>query len=235
MPTAIITGASKGIGRAISLTLAKAGYAVALLARSEQELDRLRRDIEGKGGTAYTFPSDIRSSKGIEAAVAQLTQAHGSVGVLVNNAGLGYFKVVEDLTTEKWDQVMEVNARGTFLATRAVVPHMKQQRRGHLINIASDVSRRTFARGSLYCASKYAQDAFASAVRQEVREYGIKVSTIMPGVVRTTFDGNPTDLDKKKTWLDPQDIADAVLYMLQAPANVVIDELMIHPLSQAYS
>ena len=170
----------------------------------------------------------------VAAAIAQVMKDFRRIDTIINNAGLGIFKPVEELTTGEWSTVMETNVQGTFLLTKHALPHMKAARSGQIVGIASDVSRRTFANGSLYCASKFAQDAFLRAVRKEVRPFGVKVSVIYPGLVDTFFHGKPEGADHQAQYLSPADLAAAVSYVVNAPAHVVVDELMIHPISQDY-
>ena len=128
----------------------------------------------------------------------------------------------------------EYQCEGHFLITKHIVPLMKQQKSGHILTIASDVSKRTFAEGSVYCASKYSQDALMSSLRKEVREFKVKVSLVYPGLVDTNFGDSTQGEPQKSNWLKTKDIADSVLYILNTPTNVVIDELTIHPIEQEY-
>lgn len=230
----IVTGASRGIGREIATRLASEGHFVALVARNEEEIRELEFEIDSAGGKSRGYAMDISDEAAVEAMVADLRAQFGRIDVLINNAGIGIFKPGHTLSTAEWDRVFEVNVRGSFLMTRAVLPAMLEAKSGHIVAIASDVSKRTFANGSLYCASKYAQDAFFSGLRKEVRASGVKVSVVYPGLVDTFFhDGNPGQAHRA-AYLQPHDIADSVAYILNAPAHVVIDELMIHPLVQDY-
>ncbi len=229
--TAIISGASRGIGRAVALTLAQNGFNVALLARNKADLQTLEKEI---GANAKSYALDISNEQEVNLAVADILHTFGKIEVVINNAGIGVFKPTEELTSEEWDNLMNTNVKGTFLLTKATLPHLKNQKSGTIIGIASDVSKRVFPHGSLYCATKYAQDAYLSAVRKEVRKFGVKVSLIYPGLVDTYFHNDMEGSSKQSEWLQSQDIANAVLYVCNAPAHVVLDEIMIHPLSQEY-
>lgn len=232
--TAIVSGASRGIGREIAGRLAREGYFVAILARNEEEVRELEFEIDAAGGKSRAYPLDIADEGQVSRAVADVLANFGRIDVVVNNAGVGVFKPGAELSTEEWDRVMDVNVKGSFLLTKAALPAMVAAGAGHIVAIASDVSKRTFATGALYCASKYAQDAFFSGLRKEVRPQGIKVSVVYPGLVDTYFHGGGPGQEHRSTYLTPHDIADAVAYILNAPAHVVIDELMIHPMSQDY-
>lgn len=229
---AVITGASRGIGKAIAQDLARSGVYVILTARNESELKEVVRSIISEGGKASAFLLDITDEAAVMQFLISLSAISNHVDILINNAGIGSFQPVTETDGAFFDQVMDVNVKGTFLMCKHLVPLMQAQKSGHIITIASDVSKRTFANGAMYCASKYAQDAFCSALRKEVREFNIKVSVVYPGKVETFFNNNiPTT---NHNLLHADDIASSVNYILSAPAHVVIDEMMIHPLSQDY-
>jgi NADP-dependent 3-hydroxy acid dehydrogenase YdfG len=164
----------------------------------------------------------------------EIMQKFGKIDVLINNAGMGIFKAIENISLAEWEQVMDINVKGTFLCCKMVLPQMKSHHHGHIIVIASDVSKRTFSHGTLYCSSKFAQDAFTAALRKEIRPFGIKVTTIYPGLTDTNFNGNTQGESRTKDWLKADDVAQAIFYAISAPPQVVIDELMLHPKVQDY-
>ncbi len=226
----IISGASRGIGKATALLLALQGATVVAVARSEQELSDLTHKTRG-----LSIVADIADEDDARHVVAETLRRYGRLDILVCNAGVGSFAELEQFTGEEWDRIFDTNVKGTFLLCKAAVPHFKTQKRGHIVGIASDVAKRTFAHGTAYGASKYAQDALLANLRKEVRPHGIKVSTIYPGLVDTYFnDTTPGSAEAEKTHLRPADVAQAVRYVLEAPAHVVIDELMLHPLTQEW-
>ena len=231
---AIVTGASRGIGRAIALELAQQDIEMILIARNQQELTDLQVEIQKKGGKADAYALDIAKADEVTKTIANILDKYSKVDYLINNAGVGSFQEFDAFDEAELDRIMNVNVKGTFLLTKALVTHFKAQRKGHFLTIASDVAKRTFPNGSIYCASKYAQDAMMAALRKEVRSFGIKVSTIYPGLVDTHFNGNQPGASVNQGWLKPEDIAQSVSYVINAPAHVVVDELMIHPLEQAY-
>jgi NADP-dependent 3-hydroxy acid dehydrogenase YdfG len=231
---AIVSGASRGIGRAVAAQLARENYFVLLLARNAEEITELEFEIDAAGGKALAYTLDVSNESQVEGVVQQALRDFGRIDVVVNNAGIGIFKPAEAITAEEWSRLMDVNVKGSFLLTKAVLPAMKAAGSGHILAIASDVSKRTFPEGSLYCASKYAQDAFFTALRKEVRPHKIKVSVIYPGLVDTFFHEGEPGQAHRHYYLQPKDIADAVSYILGAPPHVVVDELMIHPLEQVY-
>jgi NADP-dependent 3-hydroxy acid dehydrogenase YdfG len=226
----IISGASRGIGKATALLLALQGATVVAVARSEQELSDLTHKTQG-----LSIVADIADEQDAQHVVAETLRHYGRLDILICNAGVGSFAELEQFTGEEWDRIFDTNVKGTFLLCKAAVPHFKAQKKGHIVGITSDVARRTFAHGTAYGASKFAQDAVLASLRKEVRPHGIKVSTIYPGLVDTYFnDTIPGSLEAEKTHLRPADVAQAVRYVLEAPAHVVVDELMLHPLTQEW-
>lgn len=233
-PVTLISGASRGIGRAVATRLARENHFVMLLARNAEELTELEFEIDQAGGKSLSFPIDISSETQVNQVVAQVLRDFGRIDNVINNAGVGVYKNAEELSADDWERVMDVNVKGSFLLTKATLPTLKAAGKGHIVGIASDVSKRTFASGSLYTASKYAQHAFFESLRREVRSLGIKVSVIYPGLVDTFFhDGSPGQ-PHRAAYLQPTDIADAVAYVLNAPPHVIIDELMLHPMVQEW-
>lgn len=230
----LISGASRGIGRAVSLRLAHEGHFVIVLARNAEEIGELEHEIDEAGGKALSFACDISDEKQVNEAVAQVLRDFHRIDCVINNAGIGVFKPAEEIHPEDWDRVMDVNVKGSYLLTRAVLPHMKAAGAGHIVGIASDVSKRTFAKGSLYTASKYAQHAFFESLRREVRSQGIKVSVVYPGLVDTYFHGDDQGDTKQAQYLHADDIANAVSYILNTPPHVLIDEIMLHPMCQEW-
>lgn len=230
----LISGASRGIGRAIAIRLAHEGHFVVVLARNAEEIGELEHEIDESGGKALGLVCNITDEAQVNKAVAEVIRDFKKIDCLVNNAGIGVFKPTEALTQEDWTRVMDVNVKGSFLLTKAVLPHLKEAGQGHIVGITSDVSKRTFAQGSLYTASKYAQHAFFESLRREVHPLGIKVSMVYPGLVDTFFHGLNQGESKQAEYLHPDDIAAAVSYILNAPAHVLIDELMLHPMSQEW-
>lgn len=230
----IITGASKGIGRAIALQMASQGAKLALMARSEKELWEVQKMAESLGGKCIAFTGDIADETFVNNAVAETISKFGTVDIVINNAGFGVFKPSEDINVAEWDSVFATNVKGTFLVSNAAIPVMKKNKSGHIINIASDVAKRVFAGGSLYCASKYAQDAYSMAIRKELRPHNIKVSVVYSGLVDSSFHADPEGHSSHNWWLKNEDMANAIVYIASQPAHVVIDELMIHPLAQEY-
>lgn len=228
--TVIISGASRGIGRATALLLAKEGANVIATARSATDLATLEAEHPG----IVAMPGDVANETDMAAVVQTALDRFGRIDVVINNAGYGIFKNVEDITATEWDDLMATNVKGTFLLTKAALPTLKAQGSGHVVVVASDVAKRTFAGGSLYTASKYAQEAFMGALRKEVRPMGIKVSGIYTGLVDSHFHDKGHGHETSAHYLKEQDVAESMLFIISRPAHVVIDEFMVHPLEQEY-
>jgi NADP-dependent 3-hydroxy acid dehydrogenase YdfG len=228
--TVIVTGASKGIGRQLALNLGKQGANLTLVARSSNELKQIQHEI---GANCLIFTGSVADEQLANKVVDETIKAFGKIDFMINNAGYGVFGPTESYTADQWTGLYETNVKGTFLFCKAVLPGMKASKSGHIINIASDVAKRVFDGGALYCSSKFAQDAFSAALRKEVRKDGIKVSVVYSGLVDTPFHSNPFP-EEKKEWLTGNDMANSILFIMGQPKHVVIDELMIHPLSQDY-
>ncbi|MGG1677242.1 SDR family oxidoreductase [Neobacillus sp. NRS-1170] len=231
---AIVTGASRGIGREISVKLAEQGMKLTLVGSSAQVTETASELKKLGFENVLPVQADVSNEEDMLRVVQYTIDAYGSVDVLVNNAGVGFFKLTEDVTVDEWRKVFEVNVQGVFLATKAVLPHMKKKRSGTVITISSDVGRYTIPNGSAYTATKYAVQGFSGSVAQEVREYGIRVGTINPGMVDTYFAESEQGLPEKKDWLKVADIANAVVYMASAPKHMIIDEIVLHPFVQQY-
>lgn len=232
--TVIITGASKGIGRGLALALAAEGAQLGLIARTEAELNELKAAIQALGAQCLIFAGSVADEGLVNRAVQEVQATFGGVDVLINNAGYGIFGPTESYNSSDWSDLYDTNVKGTFLCCKAVLPGMKAAGGGHIINIASDVAKRVFDGGALYCSSKFAQDAFSAALRKEVRKDKIKVSVVYSGLVDTMFHADPQGADAHSEWLKVEDMVASIVFLMNQPAHVVIDELMIHPLSQEY-
>lgn len=232
--TIILTGASKGIGKALALHLATRNVNLVLVARSQDELNKVKNEVEKIGSKSLVFAGNVSDEAFVNEVINQTIASFGSIDFMINNAGFGIFKRASEISVTEWDAIYETNVKGTFLFSKAVLDAMKTAKSGHIINVASDVAKRVFDGGSLYCSSKYAQDAFSMALRKEVREFGIKVSVIYSGLVDSMFHTDPQGDASHNDWLKVEDMANAITYVMNQPKHVVIDELMIHPLSQEY-
>ncbi|RIH88959.1 SDR family oxidoreductase [Calidithermus roseus] len=220
---ALVTGASEGIGREIARLLVSEGVKVGLLARNRVRLEALATEL---GERAVALSGDVTQFADLEQAVARLEERFGGLDYLINNAGIGVFKPVQDMGIEEWRAVLETNLTGLFLATKAAVPAMQRRGGGHIVNIGSLAGKNAFAGGSAYNASKFGLIGFSEAIMQDLRYLGIRVSTVLPGSVNTAFGGNSTDAAWK---IQPEDVAQAVLYVLRSNPRVMPGQLELRP------
>ncbi|WP_027877132.1 SDR family oxidoreductase [Meiothermus cerbereus] len=219
---ALVTGASSGIGLEVARQLVASGVGVGLFARSQSKLAH----IAGELGNSLALPGDVSRYEDLERAVQQLEARFGGLDFLINNAGVGIFKPVHELTPEEWQQVLQTNLTGAFYATKAAVPAMQKRGGGYIINIASLAGKNAFANGAAYNASKFGLLGFSEASMLDLRYYGIRVSSILPGSVDTPFAGNSTGASWK---IQPQDVAQAVLYLLQSDPRVIPSQIDLRP------
>ena len=224
---ALVTGAGRGIGKSIALALADEGAAVALVARTRAELETVRKQIEAGGGRGLVLPADVSSEGDVVSAVRTTVGAFGRLDILVNNAGIGIFGPLAEMTTQTWDHVMGVNARGTFLFCREAIPHLRRQNRATIVNIVSAVGHKGYFNQAIYGASKHAIMGMTKALAKEVQADGIRVHAISPGGVDTDLirDARP-DLDAS-VLMQPEEIADIVLFLVTRSGNAVIDEIRV--------
>jgi NADP-dependent 3-hydroxy acid dehydrogenase YdfG len=224
--TAIVTGASRGIGKAIALSLAKAGVKVVLAARQQTDLESAKTEILKNGGQCIAVQADVAKEADIDHLIEKTTDAFGTVDILVNNAGFGIFSKVAATSVKDFDGMMNVNLRGVFLCCRGVLPTMIRQKGGAIINIASLAGKNSFVGGATYSATKWGLLGFSRSLMLEVRDYNIRVVAICPGSVNTSFSDHSKDSEKI---IQPQDVADTVLFALTMPARSNVSEIDIRP------
>ena len=222
----IVTGASRGLGQHFAQALIQEGATVYGLARSTDDLDAAQNDL---GDAFRPVECDVRSEEEVQSAFQAVTEEAGRLDVLVNNAGLGRHDDVADASVEAWDQMMETNLRGVFLCARAALAPMKAQNEaagfgGHIVNIASIAGLVANDGMSGYNASKFGVRGFSLALMKEVRDVGIKVSCVYPGSVETSFGSGPENP------LQPEDVAETVLHLLESPDNYLVSEVVMRPL-----
>lgn len=228
---ALITGASKGIGRASAVMLAKAGASIVAVARTKSKLDELRVEIENLGSNCLVVEGDVGQEEVAERATRLAVQEYGRLDILVNNAGIGSYANFENYDVSDYDEIMNTNMRSTFLFTKCAVPIMKEQRRGLILQISSQAGLRGFSQEAIYCASKHAQVGFTNALRLELQPFGIKVSVICPAGVKTDFaigKGRTPEFVAGAGFLEADDVAVAVrLLAIQSPGARVTQINMI--------
>ena len=205
---ALVTGGSRGIGRAIALKLASLGADVAICGRNTARLAETESALRSQKVRAIAVSADVTNASDIAMVVARVETELGPVNLLVNNAGIGVFGPVHEKSEEEWDRLMNTNLKSVFLVSRAVVPGMIRRGGGDIINISSLAGKNVFAGGGLYCASKWGLQGLSGCMAEELRDHGIRVSTVCPGSVATEFSGRgPKDATKVLT---PEDVAHAV-------------------------
>ncbi len=228
--TALITGATEGIGRATAFALGRAGYRVGVCARTEPKVRRLVEDLRGEGIEAAGATADVGVPDQVGRMVDEVTRALGQIEVLVNNAGVLIAKPIEELTLEEWDTTMTTNVRSLYLVTRAVLPPMRSRKHGSIVNVASLAGRNGFVGGTAYTASKHAVLGFSRSLMLEVRKENIRVIAICPGSVDTSLlKDQPMLKAEPSRILQPEDVAATILHALALPERALVSELDIRP------
>lgn len=227
---AIVTGAGRGIGRAISVELARAGVKVVLTARTTREIINAEKEINNMGGEAFAITSDVSREKQVSNLINKTLNKFGHIDILVNNAGIGKFEKVIDLNVKDFDMMWSVNMRGAYLCTNKVLPAMIRQNSGDIVFISSLAGKNAFIGGAGYAATKWAMIGFARCLMLEVRQHNIRIITICPGSVDTAFN----DKKKQEKFMSPnipkpEDVAGVVIGALSTPRHVMLSEIDIRP------
>lgn len=223
---ALVTGAGRGIGRAIAIELAGLGMRIGLVARSREELETVAGHI-GTAGVAY--PADVRHAEQVSALVDSVREQLGPIRVLVNAAGVYHYGLVAEAAEADFDDVVDTNLKGTFLTSRFVLPEMLSAGQGEIINIASIAGKVGTARRAIYCASKFGVVGFTQALAEEVREHGIRATVICPGSTNTRF--SPKDMKGKarERMLQPEDLAFTLRMLLTQAPTSFMSEIIMRP------
>jgi NADP-dependent 3-hydroxy acid dehydrogenase YdfG len=232
--SALVTGASKGIGRATALSLAREGADVVACATSGDLLEALKEEIELLGRRCLAQPCDVTQREECEHAARQAVTSFGRLDILVNSAGIGYSGAIVDSDPEDVELMLRVNVLGVYLMTRAVLPSMIQRGHGDIVNLGSVAGVKYSPNFAAYSATKFAVRAFSEALRNEVQSHNIRVTLVHPGMTDTAFydsfadKGAPIPIDQG-TLLKPEDIADAIRYAVSLPPGVALNELTVRP------
>ena len=226
---ALVTGAGRGIGRAVATTLSRAGAAVALAARSPAELEGVAADLRAAGGRALVVATDVRQEAAVEALARGTLAEWGRVDVLVNAAGLATFAPVTDSKLDDWDQILAVNLRGAVLCCRAVLPAMIAQGRGTIINIGSVVTSRTLTGSAAYTASKYGLLGFSRVLAEEMRPHRVRVGVLSAGATDTPLWDAMPGAPARDRMLRADQVAEAALLMAALDPNATLEELTLLP------
>jgi len=228
--TALVTGATEGIGRATALALGRAGYRVGICSRSGEKVEATLAELRAQGVTAAGAAADVADPDQVRHLMDQVRGALGEIDVLVNNAGVLIARPIEELTLEDWDVTMATNLRSLYLTTRLVLPGMRARRQGTIVNVASLAGRNGFVGGSAYSASKHAVLGFSRSLMLEVRKENVRVIAVCPGSVATGMLRDQAMLkpDHERI-LRPEDVAASILHVLTLPAGALVSELDIRP------
>ncbi len=223
----VITGGGRGIGRAMALTFAKEGAHIAVVARTESEIESVVREVMNLGVRAIAIKTDVSDEDQVEAMAQKAMEEFGRIDILVNSAGVAKHAHIQEIDTDVWDLTMNVNLRGTMLCTRAVYKHMMKQKSGYIINISSGAGKHGGSRYGTYSTSKFGVIGFTQSLAAEGREHGIKASVICPGPVATRMRaGNHPGEDPTKI-MQSQDIADVALFLVTQPRRAYIGEVVV--------
>jgi NAD(P)-dependent dehydrogenase (short-subunit alcohol dehydrogenase family) len=228
---ALVTGASRGIGRAIALRLARLGASVAICGRNRADLQRAAEQLRAEGIKALAIDADVTRANEVQQMIEQSCNELGEIEILVNNAGIGIFGPFHEHSEADWDAVVDTNLKAIFLASRAVAPRMMRLGRGHIINISSLASKSAFAGGAIYCASKWGLMGLTACMAEDLRAHGVRVSAICPGSVATEF--SPHAGRDPATLLQPEDVAHAVGMLVTQSPRSFISEVDVRPLRKA--
>lgn len=217
----IITGGGTGIGKGVAVMLAAQGYKIVLCGRRRNPLEETLAVIQEIGGQAIAVTADVSTEEGVKNLVKATLDEYGGIDILVNNAGIDGGGNIHSHDVDNWDQVMAVNLRGPFLTSRAVLPLMRAQKQGHIINISSESGLEYYQGDGAYGVAKHGLNALGEYIQRENQEFGIRVDTICPGMVVTEMTEASAGLDHSKC-LYPEDIAELVLWLLTRRANIKI-------------
>jgi len=243
MKTALITGASSGIGRATAIALAKAGFSLILCGRRQERLDELKNKLSTLG-RMHTLNFDIRDKDAVFKAIDTLPSDIKAIDVLINNAGNAHgLDPIEKGSLEDWDAMLDINVKGLLYVSKAILPGMLHRESGHIINVGSTAGKEVYPNGNVYCASKHAVDALNQAMRIDLNGKGIRVGAINPGMVETEFSKVrfKDDVERaEKVYqgfqpLKPEDVADIITFMVTRPYHVNIADLTVMCTAQASS
>jgi 3-oxoacyl-[acyl-carrier protein] reductase len=224
---ALVTGASRGIGLAIVRRLGQMGARVSICGRDAAKLEESAAALRADGIEVLSAVTDVTCNDEIVSLVQRTQNEFGPIDILVNNAGIGLFRPFHEFSEADWDRVLDTNLKSVFLVSRAVVPEMIRRQTGHIINISSLAGKNTFANGAIYCASKWGLMGLSGSMAEDLRAYGIRVSTICPGSVATEFGGHAKKNPEKA--LQPDDVAHTVAALVTQSAGSFISEVHIRP------
>lgn len=241
--TVLITGATSGIGEATARLLSDNGFRLIICGRRKDRLDKLKKELESKT-EVKTLAFDVRHKDEVATAIQSLEESWNTVDILINNAGNAHgLAPIQAGSVEDWDAMIDINVKGLLYVSHEVLPGMVKRNSGHIVNLGSVAGKETYPNGNVYCASKFAVDAITKGMRLDLNAHGIKVTAIHPGLVETEFslvrfkgdEGRASSVYKGFEPLQPEDIADMILFAVTRPAHVVVADLLVFPVAQASS
>lgn len=224
-PIAIITGASSGIGQSLAIELSNK-YFVYLVSRNIKNLNKTKKHIESKNNKCEIIISDITIEKSVNEIYKKIPNKN-QIELLINNAGIAIFKDISNTSVHDWDETINVNLRGAFLMTKSLIDNFKKKKNGKVVFINSGAGLKPFANSSAYVASKYALRGFASSIREELREFNIKVISVFPGAVNTPLWNNKNVEEIRKDMMNVDDLCQSIVHSINAPNNCVVEEILI--------
>lgn len=240
--SALITGATSGIGRATAHEFAKQGINLILCGRRQERLDTIEKALE-KQTNVYTLNFDVKDKKEVFEAINSLPETFKHIDILVNNAGNAHgLDPIQDGDLDDWDAMMDINVKGLLYVSKAIIPQMTARQSGHIINIGSSAGKEVYPKGNVYCASKHAVVALTEGMRIDLNPFGIKVTAINPGLVETEFsqvrfkgDAKADNVYKGYKALQPEDLAEVIYFAVSRPAHVNIADVLMFCTAQATS
>lgn len=240
--TALITGATSGIGRATAHEFAKHGINLILCGRRQERLDTIQKALS-KQTNVHTLNFDVRDKKAVFAAIDSLPENFKQIDILINNAGNAHgLDPIQDGNLDDWDAMLDINVKGLLYVSKAIIPQMTARQSGHIINIGSSAGKEVYPKGNVYCASKHAVVAVTEGMRIDLNPFGIKVTAINPGLVETEFsqvrfkgDAKADNVYKGYKALQPEDLADVIYFAVSRPAHVNIADVLMFCTAQASS
>ena len=225
----VVTGASKGIGKAIASAFAAAGAKVVLAARTRETLEQVAAELRESGAEAMAVPTDVTDVDAVQRLIEQALTAYQRVDILVNNAGIGYFGPVVDFAPDDWDTVLNSNLKAVYLCAKYALPPMLVQGSGQIINVLSIAAKVAFEASAAYCAAKAGALALTKVLAAEVRQQKIRVTAVLPGSVHTPFWDDIPEHPDFEQMLKPEHVADTVVSVCQQPLGMVTEEIVVMP------
>jgi 3-oxoacyl-[acyl-carrier protein] reductase len=227
---AVVTGGTRGIGRAIAERLLREGASVAICGRTRETVDRAVSGLQGVGGKIFGHPADVTDPDQVRQFFQAVDGTFGGLDILVNNAGAAVFRKVAEMTVADWRRNIDLNLNGPFYCSHEALPRFRQRGGGFVINISSLAGKNAFSGGAGYNASKFGLNGFSEALMLDHRHDNVRVSYIMPGSVATEFSGSPTDRRGDTSWMiAPEDVAEAVAMVLRMPARTMVSRIEMRP------